>query len=248
MIMQKLRREMEEVSLVSSATLVLWMTCLSVGIAGLRLRYPRPQAQKKEPAPVVAQVMHVQLADDTSPAFAPPDVGSSQTPPAESGMQPPPMPSAPAVPSAPPMVALAAPSPTIAFAQPVETNAPTKIVPPSQAVPVRVPPPATKTSATYASNTPPSPQRIVYGQGEGRQPAPEYPLEAKLAHQQGSVVVRFTVGEDGRVQTAKAYKPSPFPLLNQAAVRAVRENWRFRPGPARTYDVEIEFQLRQRSD
>jgi TonB family protein len=239
------RRQLEDVSLVSVMTLVLWLSCVAVGIAGLWLRYPRPQPEIKPPPPVVAQVMHVELADDASPA--PPDIGPSQTPPEESGAQPPPMPSAASAAPAPSMIAVAAATPSIAFAQPVETSAKTQIVEPKQAIPVRPPSvAATQTTPQYAGNAPTNPQRLTYGQGEGRQPAPEYPLEAKLAHQQGSVIVRFTVGEDGRVQNAQASKPSPFPLLNQAAVRAVRENWRFRPGPTRTYDVEIEFQLRQR--
>jgi TonB family protein len=242
---QNLHHEMEEVSLVSAATLVVWISCMAVGIAGLWLRYPRPQPEGKAPPPVVAQVMHVQLTDEASPAA--PDIGPQQTPPEESGAQPPPMPDAAVAPPAPPMIAVAAPSPAIAFAQPVETNAPTQIVEPKQAVPMR---PrsvaATQTTPQNNTNAPSTPQRLTYGQGEGRQPAPDYPLEAKLAHQQGSVIVRFTVGEDGRVQNAQASKPSPFPLLNQAAVRTVRENWRFKAGPVRTYDVEIEFQLRQR--
>ena len=88
-------------------------------------------------------------------------------------------------------------------------------------------------------------QHLVFGRGEGKQPKPEYPLEAKLAHQQGTVVVEFTVGEDGRVQNAKVIESCPFPLLNQSAVRTVREQWRFRPGPARTLQVPIEYQLVQ---
>jgi outer membrane biosynthesis protein TonB len=101
------------------------------------------------------------------------------------------------------MIAVAAATPSIAFAQPVETSAKTQIVEPKQAIPVRPPSvAATQTTPQYAGNAPTNPQRLTYGQGEGRQPAPEYPLEAKLAHQQGSVIVRFTVGEDGRVQNA----------------------------------------------
>jgi TonB family protein len=94
------------------------------------------------------------------------------------------------------------------------------------------------------SDQPAKPQRIIYGQGEGRQPAPDYPREAAMAHQQGNVIVRFVVGEDGRVQSAQAVVPCPYPLLNQSAVRAVRETWRFRAGPVRNYEVTIVFQLK----
>ena len=101
------------------------------------------------------------------------------------------------------------------------------------------------TSSQSLNAAPPTAQRLTYGQGEGRQPAPEYPREAAMAHQQGTIVVRFTVGEDGHVQNAQAITPCPYALLNQAAVRAVRENWRFRTGPVRTFEVSIEFQLKQ---
>lgn len=89
------------------------------------------------------------------------------------------------------------------------------------------------------------PTLLTLGQGEGRQPAPEYPRQAARQRQQGTVVVQFTVGEDGRVQVAEAVTPSPWPLLNAAAVRTVRERWRFRAGPARLYQVAIRFELTQ---
>jgi TonB family protein len=56
-------------------------------------------------------------------------------------------------------------------------------------------------------------------------------------------VVRLTVGENGRVLTAEALSPSPWPLLNEAALRAVRERWHFHSGPPRAYDVAIRFNL-----
>ncbi|MGA2440653.1 MAG: energy transducer TonB [Tepidisphaeraceae bacterium] len=120
--------------------------------------------------------------------------------------------------------AVAAPSPAIAFAEPVD--APVHLV-----------------------ETPPRNQpeksviRLTYGEGEGEQPAPEYPPEAVRAGQEGTVVVRMTVGEDGRVNQAEAISPCPWPVLNSAAVRAVRTTWRFRKGPVRIYEVSIQFQL-----
>jgi protein TonB len=132
--------------------------------------------------------------------------------------QVPPPPGAVATPQGPELAAVAAPSAAIAFA-----------------VPVAGPPhPATV-------------HKLTYGEGEGQQPAPEYPREAVLAQQEGVVVVRFVVGKDGRVISADAVTPSHWPLLNQAAVRAVRDTWQFAPGPVRSYEVSIQFQLRQRS-
>jgi TonB family protein len=88
-------------------------------------------------------------------------------------------------------------------------------------------------------------QPLTFGQGEGRQPAPEYPRRAMQEGQEGLVGVRFTVGENGRVLTAEPIAPAPWPLLNEAALRAVRERWRFRPGPPRSYEVAIRFELKR---
>jgi TonB family protein len=123
--------------------------------------------------------------------------------------------------SSPPV---AAPSPAIVFAEPIE--APVHIV----------------ESPRIAINRPAIIQ-LTFGEGEGRQPAPEYPPEAVIAGQEGTVIVRLTVDESGRVTDAVASSPSSWPLLNNAAVRAVRATWWFRKGPVRSYEVSIQFQL-----
>jgi protein TonB len=137
--------------------------------------------------------------------------------PANERDQPPP-PGALEAPQAPELDAVAAPNAAVAFALPVAGP----------------PHPATV-------------HKIIYGEGEGQQPAPEYPREAVLAHEEGVVVVRFVVDKDGRVISADAINPCPWPLLNQAALRAISQTWQFAPGPVRSYEVSIQFQLRQRS-
>jgi TonB family protein len=107
----------------------------------------------------------------------------------------------------------------------------------------------------FASHTPPpvaesaigtpALQVIAYGQGEGRQPAPVYPWQAAREGQEGMVTVRFSVGENGRVLGAEAVTPAPWPLLNAAALGAIKERWRFQPGPARLYEVAIRFELKR---
>ena len=77
----------------------------------------------------------------------------------------------------------------------------------------------------------------------GRMPAPRYPLEARRKNQSGTVLVEFTVDGSGRVISAVAKSPSPWPLLNQEAVRTVR-TWRFPPGPMMKLQRPIVFQLR----
>jgi protein TonB len=129
---------------------------------------------------------------------------------------------------APLLPVVAAPSPAIPFALPVEGLV--RIGSAAEAIP------SAPTSVV---------QRLTFGEGEGKQPQPEYPIEAQLAGQEGTVVVRFTIGPDGRVSDARAISPCNWPLLNQAAVRSVRDTWRFSPGPVRLREVSIQYQSKQ---
>ncbi|MEI6178102.1 MAG: TonB family protein [Verrucomicrobiota bacterium] len=77
----------------------------------------------------------------------------------------------------------------------------------------------------------------------GRMPAPSYPLASRRAGQAGTVTVAFTVDSSGRVISAYATNPSPWPLLNEEAVRTVR-GWKFPPGGVMKLQRPIVFQLR----
>jgi TonB family protein len=76
----------------------------------------------------------------------------------------------------------------------------------------------------------------------GRMQAPSYPNEARSKGQTGTVVVEFIVGEDGRVISAYAKSPSPWPLLNERAISAVL-HWKFRPGAVVKFTRPISFKL-----
>ncbi|MEX1048394.1 MAG: energy transducer TonB [Akkermansiaceae bacterium] len=78
---------------------------------------------------------------------------------------------------------------------------------------------------------------------QGRMPQPNYPQYSRRNNQTGTVVVEFTVDESGRVISAHAKSPSPWPLLNNEAVRTVR-SWRFPPGGVMKLQRPIIFQLR----
>ena len=167
----------------------------------------------------------------TPPALAPPPMDArfltveaiNQRPTVEA--TPPSAQSTPAAaPSPPEQPAVAAPNPAIAFAEPV--NSPVHVV-----------------TAPRIVTTQPAIIQLTFGEGEGQQPAPEYPPEAVINGQEGTVIVRLTVNQDGRVTDAVALSPCPWPLLNSAAVRAVRTTWRFQSGPMRSYEVSIQFQL-----
>ena len=77
----------------------------------------------------------------------------------------------------------------------------------------------------------------------GSMPSPAYPAESRRLGQTGTLVVEFTIDTSGRVISAYAKSPSPWPLLNQEAVRTVRR-WKFPPGAVMTLQRPIVFQLR----
>lgn len=217
----------ETSALVPMLTLVLWLGCASVGVAGLVLPYLRPQPPVKTPPPVTAELLNVELTSDPLPPANP-------APPPPNLLPPPPVAQPQATPPPPQMMSVAAPSPQIAFAVPVA--APARVVPVQQASyrTVETPP---------VVKAPLAPTPLTFGQGEGRQPAPDYPRESLRQGQEGTVTVRMTVAEDGRVLAAEASLPSPWPLLDRAALRVVKSRWRFTPGPLRAYEVAIRFQL-----
>jgi periplasmic protein TonB len=224
------RTRADPLSLLSVCTFVLWLGCVVVGVLGHSMPYARPQADAPPPPPVQAEILPVELVNDPLP---PPDI----TPPLVVPSPRLPEPDAlPPTPPAPPLIAVAEPTAATAFALPVE--GPVRIVTTKESES----PQATSPVAPVPSLTPPV-QAIKFGEGEGKQPAPDYPRRAVREGQEGSVEVRFSVGENGRVLAAEASSRSPWPLLNDAALRVVRERWRFRPGAIRLYQVSIRFEL-----
>lgn len=77
----------------------------------------------------------------------------------------------------------------------------------------------------------------------GRMPAPRYPSEARNKGQAGMVLIEFTVDPSGRVSSAQIASPCPWSVLNEEALRAVR-NWKFPPGSVMTFKKPIVFKLR----
>ena len=220
-------QDRREISTTSVVTLVLWTGCLTVGLVGFVLPYARPVAPPKPLPPMKAEILQVELTNDPLPPIASqPRVSLSQPPPLTQPATPP---------EVPPMTAVAEPS-TVAFALPVE--GPVVLVEPAK---------ASFAAAPVVEKPAPVPalpvQVLTYGQGEGRQPAPEYPFRAKREGQEGVVAIRFSVGKDGRVLAVEAVSPCPWKLLNDSALRVVRERWRFSSGAMRLYEVAIRFQL-----
>lgn len=245
--------------------LVLWMGCLLVGGIG----FVQPYARPLPPAPPAPAVQAELIKVDLTPEPLPPPPVAALLPPDPA--VPPPLFAPAAPPQAPQLVPVAQPSPAVAFALPIE--APARIVELKQATfvrpvvqpvaPVTAPvavarptpgpvtsappaPPAPATAPAGPGTAPvPAVESLTFGQGEGRQPAPGYPLSARRAGQEGTVVVRFSIGTNGEVVAAEVSAPSPWSLLNREAVRVVREQWRFKPGPVRLFEVAIRFELKK---
>lgn len=218
----------DSTKLMPVVTLVLWLGCSLVSVLGLTMPYVRPLLAKAQPEPMQVEMLNVELTSEPMSDLAPPVASSLATPPPADAV---------AQPQVPQPMAVALPSPAVAFAVPIEGA--TRIVEAAQA--------SYNTSAAI-KNDAPAPtslpvQTLTYGQGAGKQPAPEYPWRAQNEGQEGVVNVRFTVAENGRVLAAEAVNPSQWPMLNDSAVRTIRNRWRFSPGTARAYEVAIRFVL-----
>ncbi len=220
-----------EIDLVAVFVLALWLACLVVGGLGLILPENRPLAPPPRPAPFIADQLQVELTPDQKP---PPE-----TPPIPlDPLAPPPPADALAPPPIAEPIAVARPTPAIAFALPVDGA--TRVVSARRAEYANRP-----SASAVASPAPARPpvQALKFGEGEGRQPAPEYPAEAVQHGEEGIVVIRLTVAADGRVASAEAVTPCPWQTLNLAAVRAVRQRWHFPTGAERIYEVAIRFSI-----
>jgi protein TonB len=245
-------RAPQDAPILPIVTLVLWSLCFLVGLLGLLLHYPALNIAAPTTPSIQTQLVNVQL--DKRPTLPPPQ----EMPPPKIGnpsldIATPAAPPSISIPEIP-AIAVASPSPSISFAVPVESL--TTLVDANQAAHsgafLRTAAPQNSSGAPGQGGVPggigsgtaaPTVTRLTFGKGEGNQPAPEYPREAALAGQEGTVTVRFTVDAGGHVTSTTVSQPSHWPLLNHAATTAVKETWHFAPGLPRAYEVPIEFQL-----
>lgn len=167
-------------------------------------------------------------------------------------------PPTPAPPQPAPTPEPAEPQPTPDIPTPAPTPQPETILPPeSTPIPERPKPlqhhpeqghpkPSTPHSATAPTGATIGPlsSRASYLSN----PKPDYPEQARQARQQGVVEVNVVVGADGRVSEVTVSRTSGFPLLDNAALQAVRR-WIFEPAragglpvPSRV-DVPVRFSL-----
>lgn len=214
-------------------TLVLWLGCLAIGILGFILPHPR-QASDNTPAPILELEIPVEQLPAPTPGRSasglPSATFSTAAPPA-----PPALPPFQELPPAPQRLEVRSPQlftgETVTPAPPATTTPAFHVPAPSGTAP-DVPTPSAPADA------PPTLEILA-------QPAPDYPRAARQAGQEGEVRVALTVGTDGRITQARIQVSSRWPLLDQEALRTVREKWRFAPGTVRRYEAPIRFQLRK---
>ena len=197
---------------------------------------------------VVVPVMAISQAEPP-PAPPPPKPPEPVKPPESPKTPPPPKPVQPVLtpPTTPQPPAPATPEPPAVLAAP--TAAPT-----APAVPAAAPaPPAPPTppSPPPAAPAPPPPAKVELPTSKAdylHNPPPDYPRMSKRLGEQGRVVVKVLIGEDGRPQKAELFTSSGFERLDKSAMEAAMR-WRYVPGKrggvaeAMWYQVPIQFTL-----
>jgi len=207
---------------------------------GFRLETPaRPLAMSEEPSPVEVSLV------EAAPA---PPAAAAPTPPEPAPEPPVPQPT-PEMPTPPPE-----PSPT----PEVETMP----APESTPAPARPKPAPRRQEQRHLSHSAAGAAAALAGAASHgatngplsshasylSNPKPDYPEEARRRRQQGVVLVSVEVGADGRASEVALARSSGFPLLDEAAVQAVRR-WMFDPAratglpvPSRV-EVPVRFSL-----
>jgi protein TonB len=119
-----------------------------------------------------------------------------------------------------------------------ETRVQPRIITPAPIVQTVAPPPIITTTAVapprpipVAQPAPPPPASVAASNLDdsvidGK--PPKYPLESLRKKEQGTVMLRLTIGTNGSVSSISVAKSSGFDRLDDAALRAVRL-WRWRP-------------------
>jgi protein TonB len=226
----------------NTGTLAAWLSVTGFGTVGVLLQDWRAAP----PPPATTAVIETQWVEpEILLGDADPTTDPNPAPPAADTAPPEPLPAPPEMPEA----ATPEPLPEIPDLPPPQATPTAKAAKPVAAVPRPSPPRSTAaarppSTATGATGTPAGTGMSQAARlAAGRMPSPAYPVKARRKGQTGTVTVEFTVDTTGRVIAAHAKNPSPWPLLDEEAVRTVRR-WRFPPGGLMTLRRPIVFQLR----
>jgi periplasmic protein TonB len=149
---------------------------------------------------------------------------------------------------------------------PVQPPAPEIIAPtkPPAEIPAIVEPPKPSV-AVESKPAPPSPPAQIHGDGSSpepgldattqkaevgvkakpnylKNPEPTYPAAARRRHQEGLVLISVHVTAQGRAEKVEIKQSSGYPLLDEAALNAVR-NWEFIPARIGTIALASEIEV-----
>ena len=117
-----------------------------------------------------------------------------------------------------PVISMVEPMPPPPVAEPMPATTPASVPAPPSPAPAPVTPP--RFDADYLRN-----------------PAPEYPAFSKRRGEEGRVLLRVKVDEDGQPSAVTIHTTSGFERLDNAAVETVKR-WKF--VPARVGDAAVE--------
>ncbi len=192
---------------------------LIVGLVGLKAPrvIVRPVSPPNDPVPVV---------------WTPPEEQTKPEPEQQPDTEPQPTDTPTDTPQVMTVVAAADPT-AVAFAVPVQGAV--AIAPAAHLA--SPPPPVLK--------APPAkpPQFNPHTASGGRFPEPQYPGVALRNRYQGTVIIEIMVEESGAISSAKVFKSSGFPALDEAALEVVQRRWQFPPGPKRWLHWPCTFQM-----
>lgn len=215
------------------------------GIAAANLSIS-DELPKKQPEPIRLTLQDVPPPPAPTPEPPPPPPPPKPVPPPP---KPVPQPTVPHVAPAPIPSPVVVPPPTPEPPKPVPPVEPPP-PPPPPPPPVKTPPPApTPAPVVPASN----PQAEGAYQARARSLIDRnkrYPDEAQRLGMSGVVVVRYVIGRDGHLIRAEVEQSSGYPMLDKAALQAVR-NTKFDPMPPdawvrlteQVFKTRIEFTL-----
>lgn len=185
---------------------------------------------RHDPVDEAPRVLDVVLLSSAEPAPVQPAVQTAPVPPkaTRSAVRPPPrvIAAAPAQPSA--RVETASPAAVAEPALPADSDISRTAV----AAPASAAASATVKPAAEPVLTPPS-----FSAAYLRNPPPRYPPAARRNGDEGTVMLRVRVTADGAAAQVELDRSSGFPLLDGAALDAVR-GWRFVPARRGTRSVE----------
>lgn len=186
-----------------------------------------------KPLPIAEDSVEVELTTAAEEAAAPPDR------PAEPPPEPPPVPD----PVPPPEeIPTPLPEPVSEIVKKPELEKP-PVIPPKARPPsakVKLKPASTSAPNGTATTSPSAKSGPTTGVRIRSNPKPLYPLEARRARQEGTVILDVQVSADGIPLSVSLAHSSGFPSLDRAAVAAARA-WRFEP--AQTAGVAIRSRV-----